>query len=688
MQYDGPMRAHSGRRSAAVLLAAPLAALLGCRAQKPQDSRSDAGSTSGSISVTRGADMTSHASPLPSPAGDAAVVTDAIDAEPFRARNRARIGHDRSPVVVLQSHDPHAARDLGKRLCEAVVPKKPPATPILLKPNIGGFDWFKDPAKSHGDNGLVGRITDPEFVRGVIQCLRARGHEHITIAEGWGATHKDWLRLIHVSGYEAMAREEHTPLVALDDDGVFDIQPRASDIPLDTRASAIPLDGDQPGKPIALRGMEGTHVPTLLVPKLLAETLDHGMFISLPKIKAHRFGVLSMALKGMQGTVMLSDAAPVFRQKWRMHREINPLLDSQSKGQPVERSAWVHALETFAERIVDVFEVEAPDVVLAEGAPAMGGDGFEALWPLADNVAIGGTNPILVDRVGAELLGLWDNSDLARELGGHRTSPLLEAAAKRFGVDMTSPPVVGDGASLVSRKHPVHFVSMAGFELHSDASPQMTWSPENRPVAHASRIADGGVVVDGRGEDAAWSRASPTEWETDYAGQATGIVTRAQFLYSSRALYVLWHLEGTGLNVDRSRPVETPRAKLYEEDCVELFFTPDRSRPSHYYEMEQGPFGHFWDLEIDREAHTSNTAWSSGARVATTRDPSKRRATIEAELTAPDIVRALVPGARLPLGLYRMEGRDPRHYLAWSPPRTAKPDFHVPEAFGILALDP
>jgi uncharacterized protein (DUF362 family) len=670
MRYDGSMRAHFGRRLAPVLLAAPLGALLGCRAQKPKDSHADAGSSSGSISVTSGADVTSHASPLPSPAGDPALVADAIDAEPFRARNRARISHDRSPVIVLQSHDPHPARDLGKRLCEAVVPKKPPATPILLKPNIGGFDWFKDPAKSHGDNGLVGRITDPEFVRGVIQCLRKRGHDHITIAEGWGATHKDWLRLIHVSGYEAMAREEHTPLVALDDDGVFDVE------------------GDQPGKPIALRGMEATHVPTLLVPKLLAETLDHGMFISLPKIKAHRFGVLSMALKGMQGTVMLSDAAPVFHQKWRMHREINPLIEAQSKGQPVERSAWVHALETFAERIVDVFEVEAPDVVLAEGAPAMGGDGFEALWPLADSVAIGGTNPILVDRVGAEILGLWDSSDLARELGGHRTSPLLEAAAKRFGIDLTLPPIVGDGASLVSRKQAVHFVSMAGFELHSDPSPPMTWLPENRPVAHASRIADGAIVVDGRGEDLAWSRASPTAWETDYAGQATGIVTRAQFLYSSRALYVLWHLESTGLNVDRSRPVDAPRARLYEEDCVELFFTPDRNRPSHYYEMEQGPFGHFWDLEIDCEAHTSNTAWSSGARVATTRDPVKRIATIEAELTAPDIVRALVPGARLPLGLYRMEGKDPRHYLAWSPPRTAKPNFHVPEAFGVLALDP
>jgi hypothetical protein len=35
-----------------------------------------------------------------------------------------------------------------------------------------------------------------------------------------------------------------------------------------------------------------------------------------------------------------------------------------------------------------------------------------------------------------------------------------------------------------------------------------------------------------------------------------------------------------------------------------------------------------------------------------------------------------------------MEGTSPREYLAWSPPRTPKPNFHVPEAFGTLVLDP
>jgi len=629
------------------------------------------------------ADVTTHASPAVDPSGSAVPVLAGgeVDGAALRKRNRARLAADKAPVVVLQSHDSHPALDLGTRLCEAVVPRRPASTPILLKPNMGGFDWFKDPAKSGGDDGVRGRTTDPEFVRGVVRCLKARGHDHITIAEGWGATHKDWEKLVEVTGYARMAREERVPLVAMDDDGVFDVE------------------GDQPGKPLAIRGMGGTHVPTLLMPKLLADTLARGLFISLPKIKAHRYAVFSLSIKGMQGTVMMSDKAPAFHNKWRMHRELNPWLEAQRKGKE-DRAAYVASIETFAERIADVLEVEAPDVVLAEGAPAEGGDGFEKLWPSAERLAVGGTNPILVDRVGAQVLGFWDNADLARELGGHSTSPLLETAAKRFGVDIASPAVTGDGAALLGGPRPVHFVAMAAFSLHSTPAPPAVPGPtlvrafapaSDRPVAHATNLGADSIVLDGRADDAAWTRAPAVTWETDYAGTPTGIVTRARFLHGAAGLHALFELEGAGLHTDRARPTDVPRAKLYEEDCVEMFLAPDPSRPRHYFETEIGPFGHHLDVEVDRDAHTSSTAWASGVHVATTQDAAARRATIEALFTAaPYLPAALAPGARLPFALYRMEGVAPaaRSYLAWSPPRTPHPDFHVPEAFGTLVVDP
>lgn len=376
-------------------------------------------------------DATTTASPAKT-AGPAVVVKDPnkVDGAALRAKHRARLAADTSPVTLLSGG---TALELGERLCNDVVPKRPAAMPILIKPNMSGFNWFKG---KPNDNGVSGRTTDPEFVRGIVRCLKARGHTKITIADGFTGKPKDWDRLVAVSGYGAMAKAEGVPVVALDDDGVFD-------------------KGDAPGKPLAITGIEKSSVPTLLMPKLLAETLDHGMFISAPKIKTHRYAVFSLAIKGMQGTVMYSDASPAYHQKWRTHKEL-VIKD---------RAAYTRSLEKFAERMADILELEAPDVVLAEGAPIMHGDGFDQLTPLPDAVALGGTNAVLVDRVGAELLGLWNSKALAAELGGHMTSPLLEVAAKRLGIDIAKPQVIGDGATLLASPRPAYLIGMAGFTV-------------------------------------------------------------------------------------------------------------------------------------------------------------------------------------------------------------------------------
>jgi uncharacterized protein (DUF362 family) len=379
-------------------------------------------------------------------AGAPVVVEGKVDGAALRKRHVARLRSDLSPVTVLRGD---SALELGRRICEAVVPERSASTPVLVKPNICGFDGIKNASKS-GDDGVRGRVTDAEFVRGVVRCLKARGFSQITIAEGCGNSHEHWLATIRVSGYESMAKEEGVPLVALDDDGVFDVE------------------GEQPGKPLAISGLERTSVPTLLMPKLLAETLDHGLFISVPKLKAHRYAVFSLSIKSIQGTVMRSERAPAYNQKWRMHAELKDYLKAKRNHEPEDRSSYVHSLELFAQRMVDVFELETPDVVLVDGAPAMSGDGFQNVRALSDKVALGGTNPVLVDRIGAEFLGLWNNAQLAAQLGGHRTSPLLELAARRFGIALKAPAVTGDGVPLLGKARPVFFKALAPFTLEGD----------------------------------------------------------------------------------------------------------------------------------------------------------------------------------------------------------------------------
>ncbi len=194
-----------------------------------------------------------------------------------------------------------------------------------------------------------------------------------------------------------------------------------------------------------------------------------------------------------------------------------------------------------------------------------------------------------------------------------------------------------------------------------------------------------------------WTSAPAVSWQTDYAGVDTGIRTTARFLWTEGALFALFELAGAGLATDRSRPVGVERAKLYEEDCVELFLVPDPAQRGRYFEVEIGPFGHFFDLEIGAYGKVSKPEWSSEPTIATTRDAAARTAIVEARFTAKDLTAALVAGARLPLALYRMEGKVPlrgsrsawpRQYLAWRPARTPKPNFHVPEGFGTLVLDP
>lgn len=597
--------------------------------------------------------------------GPAVLTEGKLDGAALRARNVARLKEDVSPVVALTGTDAVA---LGKELCDKIVPKRSAATPVLLKPNIGGFDSIKDPAKSAGDDGVRGRITNPEFVRGVIRCLKARGHTKITVADGWGGGHSYWQKLVDVSGYAKMAQQEGVPLVCMCDDGVFD------------------ATGDRPGKPFAVTGMERTNVPSLLLPKVLAEHLSGGLFIEIPKLKAHRFSVVSLGIKNMQGVVMTSQASPAHRQKWRMHAELNDYLKGKTAGNE-DRALYVSAIEKFAKRMVDVVEVAAPDVVLLDGTPAMQGDGFQKMVPISPWVAIGGTNVVRVDQAGAMLLGAWKNQKLALALRGHETSPLITEAAKRFGVDFATTKIEGSGAATVQEPRGFAFKAMAPFEL-AGGTPSPSPAPSSGArEAHAASLGSDTITLDGSLDDAAWSRATPISFDTDYKGRSTGITTKARFVWSASAFYAGFEVEGTAFAVDTSHPTDRDRARLYEEDCVELFIGPDPAQRTRYFEIEVGPFGHFLDLAIDRPAKREDVGWNSGLKVGVKRDPAARRAVIEISLNNGDITKALVQGAKLPFAVYRMEGKVDRKHLAWSPTLTDKPSFHVPERFGTLVLD-
>jgi len=203
-----------------------------------------------------------------------------------------------------------------------------------------------------------------------------------------------------------------------------------------------------------------------------------------------------------------------------------------------------------------------------------------------------------------------------------------------------------------------------------------------RPTAHAASLGADAIHVDGAGDEPAWSRAPVVSWDTDYAGNKTAKTTRARFLWSPSALYELVEMDGVDPRADPA-PTDVERARLYDEDCVETFLAPQGTYARHYDEIDLGPRGHFLDVRVDRLTGAGDAHWSSGVVVKTRLDPAAHRAVIEAR-----IPMAIAPGAVMRLGLYRVDADGPaRAYLAWSPPRTAKPDFHVFDAFGKLVVD-
>jgi hypothetical protein len=226
------------------------------------------------------------------------------------------------------------------------------------------------------------------------------------------------------------------------------------------------------------------------------------------------------------------------------------------------------------------------------------------------------------------------------------------------------------------------------------------------PEMRAPRVDDASITIDGAIEPA-WDAATKVTFANGWlppsrlwSDTPTSSVTAVRALWSATALYMLWELDGAQVQVDDSRPVNVERVGLYNEDCVEVFITPDNTRPLRYFEIEVGPLGHFFDLlnDLSVTPHVNDASWSSHPEIKTTIDgiaangkappPTPHHVVIEAAFRAQDLVAALHQDAKLRINQYRMEGKAPaQQFLAWSPTGTTKPNFHVPARFGTLVLD-
>lgn len=137
-------------------------------------------------------------------------------------------------------------------------------------------------------------------------------------------------------------------------------------------------------------------------------------------------------------------------------------------------------------------------------------------------------------------------------------------------------------------------------------------------------------------------------------------------------------------------------APLYEQDVVEVFFTPDDL--TRYFELEVSPRGTVFDARVEspdgnRATMHVDRGWDCEGLVAAVRVVTES----DGAMSVDTLLR--IPFAAIGRGtprdgetwranFFRVD-RHPRlgdEFSAWQPTLKSPPDFHVPAAFGTLAF--
>ena len=138
-------------------------------------------------------------------------------------------------------------------------------------------------------------------------------------------------------------------------------------------------------------------------------------------------------------------------------------------------------------------------------------------------------------------------------------------------------------------------------------------------------------------------------------------------------------------NISEKPIVDRKTLGIWDRDVCEIFLAPHYAYPGNYFEFEAAPSGEWVDLGIALTSSGRQTEWDyeSGMKTAVQIEPER----IVVGMTIPwsDRIRKPKPGDEWRANLFRCVGSDEAtRYLAWRPTYTAEPNFHVPDAFGIL----
>jgi uncharacterized protein (DUF362 family) len=206
---------------------------------------------------------------------------------------------------------------------------------VLLKPNMVEFD----------PSSVIN--TDPRLVAATVAVMKRMGARSVTVAEGPGHR-RDTQYIVAKSGLRDLLRDVDAPFVDLN-------------IAALTR---VPIRSNW------------TQLGELWLP---SDVVDADIVVSMPKMKTHHWGGVTLSLKNMFGTM------------------------------PGRIYGWPKNVLHFAglhDSILDVASTVHPDIAIVDGIVGMEGDGPIKGTPIMAGHLVFGRDPVAVDATAARLMGI------------------------------------------------------------------------------------------------------------------------------------------------------------------------------------------------------------------------------------------------------------------------------------------
>lgn len=195
----------------------------------------------------------------------------------------------------------------------------------------------------------------------------------------------------------------------------------------------------------------------------------------------------------------------------------------------------------------------------------------------------------------------------------------------------------------------------------------------------------------GEFDDKIWQQCQPVTIEHYWSGEpaARSRHAEARVCWSDESLHVRFVcMQQEPLNVSENPRTDKKTLGLWDRDVCEIFVAPDAAKPERYFEFEAAPTGEWVDLGIMITAAGRETDWDFASGLKTAARLAHERLFVGLRIPWSELIPRPRVGVTWRVNVFRCVGPEsPQRYLAWQPTRTAEPNFHVPEVFGVLRFE-